>query len=388
VKLALAVLGLLAHAAGADPLRLRADALATTASPAGLLVLDASGAAEPGLSAEAVVWVAGGTALDDRAHGDVLVIAIDAHSRDGARAARLGRFVATLGALRPVHVDGGALRLRLPQRLDLALAAGVPVLPGLATRRSWDWLAGGRVARRLGEWGAAGLAYEQRRDAGQLVTEEVGLDAGAALGRRGDIGAKLAYDLANPGLAEAGLTASHRGRHVRTELYVLHRAAAHLLPATSLFSVIGDVAAERAGAVITWTAAPRLQLIADAGARRVDMDLGAELVLRARLKLDARGASAVSGELRRSGAGAEAGTGARAAGRIALAHALAMSAELELVRPDEPRGRGMLWPWALAAISWQQGPWQAAVAVEASASPEYRSRVDALCQLGRRWGAP
>ena len=385
---ALGLAALLVHAVGADPLRLRADALATTASPAGLLVRDASGAAEPGLSAEAVVWVAGGQALDDRAHGDVLVIAVDAHSHDGARAARLGRFVATLGALRPVHVDGGALRLRLPQRLDLALAAGVPVVPGVMTRRAWDWLVGGRVARRLGDWGSAGIAYEQRRDDGQLVTEELGVDAGAALGRRDDLGARLAYDLATPGLAELGLTASHRGAHLRTELYVLHRAASHLLPATSLFSVIGDVAAQRAGAVVTWPAAPRLDLIADAGARRVDMDLGAELTVRARLKLDARGASAVSAELRRSGVGADAWTGARGTGRLALAHAFTISTELELVRPDEPRGRGALWPWALAAVSWAPGAWQAAVAVEASASPEYRRRVDALVQLGRRWGAP
>ena len=391
MKLALALVGLFGlhmPAASADPLRLRADALATTASPAGLLVLDASGAAEPGLSAEAVVWVAGGQALDDRAHGDVLVMAIDAHSGDGARAAKLGRFVAMLGALRPVHVDGGALRLRLPRRFDVALAAGVPVLPGLTTHRAWDWLAGGRVARRLGDWGSAGVAYEQRRDAGQLVTEELGVDAGAAISRRDDLGARLAYDLANPGLAEVGLTASHRGAHVRTELYVVHRAASHLLPASSLFSVIGDVAAQRAGAVVTWAAAPRLDVIGDAGARRVDMDLGAELVLRARLKLDARGASAVSAELRRSGAGTKAWTGAHDKGRLALAGGFAVSTELELVRPDEPRGRGALWPWVLAAVSWDRGPWQAAVAVEASASPEYLRRVDALCQLSRRWGAP
>ena len=35
----------------ADPLRLRADALATTAAPAGLLVLEADGKPRPGLSA-------------------------------------------------------------------------------------------------------------------------------------------------------------------------------------------------------------------------------------------------------------------------------------------------------------------------------------------------
>ena len=54
--------------AEAGPLQLRADALATTASPAGLLTLEADGAIDRGLSAEAVVWM--GSASDDgRADG-------------------------------------------------------------------------------------------------------------------------------------------------------------------------------------------------------------------------------------------------------------------------------------------------------------------------------
>jgi hypothetical protein len=386
------VLAAVAHAAAADPLRLRADALATTAAPAGLLVLDASGAAQPGLSAEAVVWVAGNTATDrmrgDDPHGDVLVIAVDAHTADGAAAARLGRFVSTLGAIRPEHVDGAAVRLRLPYKVDVEAIGGVPVLPGLMTSRTWDWLAGGRIARRWGDWGSAGIAYEQVRNDGRRVTEEVAADVGAALGRHDDVGARAAYDVANPGLAEVSLTASHRTEHLRAELYASQLAASHLLPATSLFSVIGDVPSQRAGAVITWAAAPRLDLTADAGARRVDADVAPELTARARLKLDDRGASALSAELRRSGIGNEAWTGARGAARIALGHALSASTELELVRPDDPRGRGSLWPWALAALSWDRGDWQAAVAVEASASPEVRSRVDGLFQLSRRWGKP
>ncbi|TMQ13142.1 MAG: hypothetical protein E6J91_19450 [Deltaproteobacteria bacterium] len=385
-------LALVAHAAAADPLRLRADALATTASPAGLLVLDASGAAQPGLSAEAVVWLAGGAALPgtpgDSSHGDVLVIAIDAHTPGGMAAARLGRFVVALGALRPEHLDGGSARLQLPQRFVVEAAAGVPVMPGLTMDRALGWVAASRVSRRFGDWGSAGIAYEQRRDDGQLVTEELAADAGMALGRRDDLGARIAYDVANPGLAEVALTASHRSEHVRAELYASHRAASHLLPATTLFSVIGDVPAQRAGAVITWAAAPRLDVIADAGARRVDADISPELVGRARLKLDDRGASAISAELRRSGVAGEAWTGARAAARIALSHRLVASTELELVRPDEPRGRGTLWPWALGALSWDRGDWQSAIAVEASASPEYRSRVDVLFQLSRRWGTP
>jgi len=386
--LALPALAVLAQATSADPLRLRADALATTASPAGLLVLDTSGAASPGLSAEAVVWVANGAGIDDRSHGDVLVVAVDARTASGGAAARLGRFVEMLGALRPEHVDGGALRFRLPQRFDLQVVAGVPVLPGLSTSRSWDWLVGGRVARRLGDWGSMGIAYEQRRDNGERVTEEVGADAGAALGKRDDVAVRVAYDVANPGLAEVALTASHRTEHLRTELYAIDRAASHLLPATSLFSVLGDVPAQRAGGVVTWLAAPRLDLTADCGARRVDADYGLDLALRARLKLDDRGASSLSTELRRSGIGMDAWMGARGAGRFALPYALALSTELELVRPDDARGRGALWPWVLGAVSWDRGGWQSAVAVEASASPEYRSRVDALFQLSRRWGMP
>lgn len=55
--------------------------------------------------------------------------------------------------------------------------------------------------------------------------------------------------------------------------------------------------------------------------------------------------------------------------------------------PDDPRGRGATWPWALAALGWDRGAWHGAVAIEASASPEDRHRLDALVQVGRAWGA-
>lgn len=376
---------LVAAPAGADPLRLRADALASSASPAGLLVLEADGTPRAGLSAEAVVWVAGARTPGEDAGGDVLVIAVRGRSKDGRAGAQLGRFVSMLGALRPVHVDGGSLRLRLPHRLDVEAVAGMPVPPtGLGNGRSWDWMVGGRVARRLGDYGSVGIAYGHRRDAGRLVTEELGVDAGAAIDKRHDIGARAAYDLVNPGLAELGITGSRKKGALRTELYARHRSAAHLLPATSLFSVIGDVPAQRAGAIVTWRAAPRLDVTADVAARRVDDDYGEELIGRARLRLDDRGVSSLTGELRRAG-GDLGWTGARGAARIKLPYELVFSTELELVIPDDDRGRGTVWPWALAALSWESGEWTAAVAVEASSSAEYRHRVDALVQLARRW---
>jgi hypothetical protein len=104
-------------------------ALATTASPAGLLVLEADGRASAGLSAEAVVWMADARAPGEDTEGDVLVIAVRAQTRSGRAGVRLGRFVSTLDALRPVHIDGAAVRIRLPRRLDVEIAGGIPVVP-------------------------------------------------------------------------------------------------------------------------------------------------------------------------------------------------------------------------------------------------------------------
>jgi hypothetical protein len=384
--LATALLVAVSSVASADPLRLRADALASTASPAGLLVLETDAGLRDGLSAEAVVWMANARSPGEDTTGDVLVIALRARTR--AADARLGRFVSTLGALRPVHVDGGSVHLRLPRRFDIELAAGIPVMLGLGTARSWDWIVGSRVSHELGDSGSFGVAYEQQRDDGRRAMEELGLDGGLALGKALDLGARLAYDLANPGIAEVALTSSSRHKSVRTELYAIHRAASHILPATSLFSVLGDVPSDRVGSVWTWHAAPRLDAIAELGARLVGPELGAELVGRARLRLNDRGTSVISGELRRSGVGDDTWSGARAAARIALPRSFTASTELELVIPDVDRGHGSVWPWGLAALGWSDGPWQAAVAVEASSTAEYRSRVDVLGQLGRRWGTP
>ena len=283
---------------------------------------------------------------------------------------------------------------------DVETFGGIPVLPDLTASRAWDWVVGARVARRVGDWGSLGVAYEQLRDDGELATEEVGFDAGAALGKHDDLGAKLAYDVANPGLAEATLTASDRHGALREEIYATYISASHLLPATSLFTVLGDVAALRVGTTWTWRAAPRLDVSADVGVRRSDGDaidgatpnvplgevgevVAPELVLHATLRLDDTGTSALGGELRRDGAGDAGWTGARATARIGLPDAVVASTELELVVPDHDRGLGRVWPWALVALSRSWGAWHAALALEAQASPEDRSRLDAIADLSR-----
>lgn len=373
--------------ARADPLALRADAFASTAAPAGLLVVSADSDPTTTMSAEALVWTGDtGSRASDRSTADVLVIALHGHTRDRRLAGTIGRFVATLGALRVVQLDGGDARVRLPHAFELEAYAGIPVEPGLLTARTWDWVTGARVARRIGDWGSAGVAYMQQRDDGMLATEELGVDAGAAIGKRADLAGKLAYDLANPGIAQATLTASARRGALRGELYTTYIAASHLLPATSLFTVLGDVPALRLGSTWTWRAAPRLDVVADLAIRRTDR-AAPVIAVRATLRLDDRGRGTLGGELRRDGDGDSGWTGARVTLRVPLPAAFAASSELELVVPDHDRGLGRIWPWGLAALARTWGPWHAAVAIEAQASPEERARVDVLAQLGRTWSA-
>jgi hypothetical protein len=370
--------------AAADPLRLRGDALAIAPSPAGLLMLEAEGDAASWLSAEAVVWFGNAPARDDEASGDALVIAVRARAGDRA-SVRLGRFVATAGALRPTHLDGAAGRVRLPYRFDAELFAGVPVSPDGA--RMWDWTAGGRVSRRLGDWGSVGIAVLERREEGRRSAQELGVDAGGAIGKHGDAAARLAIDLLTSSIAEVAVTGSRKLGAWRLQVRAGQRAPSHLVPATSLFSVLGDVPSQSAGAAVTWRAAPRLDVVADAGARRVDGAIEPDITLRANLRLDDRGAGVIGGELRRAGGMDTGWFGARATARVPLRAGLAFAAEVELVRPDDD-ANGAWWPWALAAVSGRRGGWDAAIAVEASASAEYRHRVDVLAQLGRRWDGP
>src|SRR5690606_34876268 len=110
---------------------------------------------------------------------------------------------------------------------------------------------------------------------------------------------------------------------------------------------------------------------------------------RALLRLDDRGAGAVSFEVRREAAPDADWTGARAAARLPVAPRWAAASEAEPAAPDRACARGRLGPWALVAPSIAPAPaWEAAAAVEASASPEHTGRIDALVRLARAWEGP
>jgi hypothetical protein len=209
------------------PLRLRADAYGTSlpGDDAGLLTVAASGREYPWLDAQALVWTGtGGTE-----HADALVLELRLHDRHGTL--RLGRILEGAGALRPVQLDGGAATAQLPWASTLEVFGGVPVE---LHPQGWDWIAGGRIARRLGDFGSAGIAFVEERQYGRLATEEIGVDAGAAPLRWLDASGRLAWDLANPGIADAHVSLDARRGAWKVELFGARLSPSHLLPATSV----------------------------------------------------------------------------------------------------------------------------------------------------------
>jgi hypothetical protein len=372
----------LSSPAGADPLRLRADALAETegaSSPTGLVVLQGEDAIRPWVTAEALVWT--GDRGAPSVTGDVLVLTVRLREPHGYAEARAGRFVLATGAVHPVQIDGAHLIARAPWGGTVETFGGLPVVPRFGAR-SYDWLAGGRVAQTVGSALALGVSYVQRREDGEISNEEVGVDVATAPVRWLDVAAFGAYDVTSPGLAEGRASAAVRSGDWRLELFGSQLSPGRLLPATSLFSVLGDLPSHTVGATVRWRAAPRLDLLASGAGQDVASGLGGNGWLRAMLRLDDQGEGNLGLEIRRVDVPGAQWTGVRAISAVPLGKRFRYSSEIEIVAADHPDGRGAAWPWGLSALSWRSADgWELAGALEASSTPRQRYEADALLRL-------
>ncbi|MEQ9495199.1 MAG: hypothetical protein RIT81_00040 [Deltaproteobacteria bacterium] len=367
---------LLVVAQAAPSYRLRADVLAASQAPSGVIALSGEAKQASWVSAEALLW-AGDEEID------ALIASVRLVHPDGLGELRAGRMLLATGALRPVHFDGAAGLVRAPWGTTVEAFAGSPVVPRFAYRGG-DWLVGGRVVQRVSDLGHVGVAVLRRTDDGALADQEVGLDAVFVPVENVDVAARAAYDLVTYGVSEASLGGGVTLSPVRVSVLAQHRSPSRILLATSVFSVLGDVPSNAFLVTADWRAAPRLDVSLTAGARHVD-GWGDEIRLASTLRLDDRGHGAVGVVLTRYGAGGAGWMGARVFVRQPIVDALIASLEAELARTED----GDVWPWALGAITWRFLPrWDAALAVESSASPTYRYAVQAIGRVGYRWSGP
>ena len=378
-RLALAGALAVTRLAHAEPLRLRADAVAESQSPAGLVVLQGADKVRPWVDAEALVWA--GARTDPTA--DVLVLTLRLREPHGLGEVRGGRFVFSTGAIRPVQVDGVSAMARAPWGSTIETMGGVPVVPRFGLR-SYDWIAGGRVAQSIASRATLGASYVQRREHGETSNDELGADFASAPVKWLDLAARSAYDLTSKGIADALVSAAARTSSLRIEGFATHRSPSRLIPATSLFSVLGDVPSDMIGTTVRWNAAPRLDLWATGAGQRIGADFGGNGSIRALLRLDENGNGNLGLEVRRQAVSTARWSGVRLLGAHPLGAGLRFSSEIEIAVPDDPRGRGLVWPWGLMALSWRShNGWEAASGVEAASTPEHRFELNALVRISR-----
>ncbi len=363
--------------AEAEPYRLRASTFAESRAPAGLFAFETDTRLSPWARAEALLWLGGGELGTEL---DALVAAIAVSHPKGWGDAKLGRLILTTGALRPVHADGAQFIARLPTRTSIEVYAGSPVKPNFEVR-SFDWLLGARVGQNIADVLVLGVAHLYQHTAGLRSDHELGVDLSFTPIESISLAARGAYDLISSGPSEVVGTASVRAGAFRFDARGSYRNATRILPATSLFSVLGNAEATVGALRVFWRAAPRLDLYADGGVRHTTEGSGEDLTFHAMLRTDRDGAGYLGAELRRVGVPGASWSGVRAFARVPLHPLIALSAEGELVRPDTD-DRGDLWPWALVALSTQPAKGlDVALGVEARSSPEVNHAVDGILRF-------
>jgi hypothetical protein len=363
---------------------MRADAIAEARAPAGLVVLQGEDREHPWFDAEALVWTGSTSGLSGvrgELAGDVLVLTLRLREPHGYGEIRGGRFVFATGAIRPQQVDGISAVGRLPSGLAIEAVSGFTVAPRFGGHEA-DWLTAGRLSQKLGSRVTAGASYARQNSREGVSSEEVGADMAAIPCAWLDIAGRAAYDMPSSGFADALVSAAARFDLFRVELFGTHRSPSRLLPATSLFSVLGDFPSDTAGTTLRWEAAPRLDLLASVAGQDVGGDLGGYAWMRSTLRLDDRGDGSLGLEVRRQQVSTVRWSGVRAVLAEPLGAHLRASSELELAWADNPAGRGSAWPWGLLAMAWRSGSgWEAAAAVEAGSTPQYRFEVNGLLRV-------
>jgi hypothetical protein len=377
-----------------EPLRLRGDAYAETKSPVGLLVLRGEDKLHPWLDVETVTWMGANAASQGQSAGpagDVLTLSVRARDLASGSEIRAGRMIVSMGAVRPVQLDGVRALGRVFGGTTLETFGGFPVVRldqgALRASRDFDWTAGGRLGQAF-DAGAVGASYALRRRGTMPDDEEVGADLTLTPKPWLTAAGRAAFDLLTRGPTEALASVSGQGKDARAELFVTHRSAGRLLPSTSLFSVLGDFAATSSGSTLRWRAFPRLELLATGSMQVQATDVGGQGLARTTLALDDDWQGSIGVEVRRVDFGGARWAGARTILALPLTAVVRAGAEVELVRPDDPRGRGAVWPWALGSVSWSSMTgWEIATGVEASAGPTTKASVQGLTRVSYAWSA-
>ena len=376
--------------ARAQQYRLRVDAFGESADPAGFAMVTAS-ARERGpilVDAEALVWTGAALGPDKsvEAQGEAVLASVRLRDASGYGELRFGRLMFSGGAVRPLHLDGAVATARSPSGAELQAFGGLPLKADFQGRGD-DWLVGMRATQAASEEGHVGFSYWQERESGRIARSELGAEGSFTPLRAFALRGTAAIETVRVGLVEARVSATLADGLDRLELFGLRRSPSLMLPATSLFAALGSYDADAVGLTGFYRVAPRLDMSASATVERVTDEAGATGWARAELRLDDDGVGALGVEVRREFLPGTSWSGVRAWLRVPIAEDFSGSTEVEVAAPDDPRGRGVVWPWGLLSLRWTPIPsLDVAAGFEASSTPQYALSLGGLLRASGTWG--
>src|SRR5262249_39091426 len=151
------------------------------------------------------------------------------------------------------------------------------------------------------------------------------------------------------GIVEGLASAAVRAGDWRVELFGSHRLPSRLLPATSLFSVLGDFPSLAVGGTVRWNLAPRLDALATLAGQSVGYELGGYATASGTLRLDDRGDGSVAIEVRHQDVWISRWSGIKLIAFESFARHWRASTELELADIGHAEGN-VVRPWGLLAL--------------------------------------
>lgn len=333
----------------------------------------------PWLDAETVSWL--GITDAPTPTGDVLTLSVRMRDRKSGSELRLGRMLVSTGAVRPLHLDGARGVVRAPWGTAVEAFSG-----SLVTREfdypEFSWAAGGRLSQTLSDKLVFGSSFMQSRAGGEISRTETGVDLAFTPTAWFTTAARSSFDMIHFGIADALLSSSVQNQRSRLELFLTHRSPGRLLPATSLFSVLGDFAATSVGTTVRHRLFPRLDVVGTASGQRQDDILGGQGLVRVALALDDDWAGQAGLELRRVHVHESRWSGVRGTLSLPLWQRWRAATELELVAPDDPRGAASVWPWGLLALGYRtEGGWDFSAGIEATSGRDARAATYGLARV-------
>ncbi|MCC6751097.1 MAG: hypothetical protein IT371_25815 [Deltaproteobacteria bacterium] len=338
-----------------------------------LVRLTATDLGVAGLSIQASLWgqleVLDKTPPDGRATGDVNVLLLRYEAPEKSRARglelQLGRQFTSLGPSLYEQFDGLSVSYRSPFRLDFSLFGGMPTGTRFI-RQSWpiasddleygyNWVAGGRLAYRMGRFGVLGVSYRQERLHGRMAFHDLGWDGSIYPIERLELLGDAVLDLSTSQLKEARAAAKVEILH-GLDLGAGYRFTAPnlFIPQSSIFSVFSNEVHQQIYGELYWAITRRLDWTTEAGAvlfgdaclrgtggvgQQCESATELRLETRANLRLGLERQHRLTAEVERVGSDEGGFVRFRVAGATRLHERVSLIADVDLYRLDEPGGR-------------------------------------------------